>query len=1054
MTRNNITKAKIIIINRQQKDFSITEKINANEAKKGAGYAICYDGCWFCYSPATGELMDFSRGNHYTHFGTFYEAKSFINNNREAFKNAIGKIYQPLCRHHHYKFKFDKNKIKIIGDFNYYFDTTTGKKYYSRQEVEKLSKNLLFVEKSYYSEAGEAIYHKIRISESFFTSSKEENSILFEFYQIQYDEDNIPHVIPHKYNKAFRIYNNGKAFYCQYNDKKHQYIDDTRINKNDNEFNRRYSYSGNYYSDGYIRSVDATERCIHEDGSTPTFTQTTMNIIKELGIPEYYFNRQWNQPYHVNDYRDLLQSFIRSTYDVGYDSSEPQILQDVADFLRDIPFDEERSVVKFRNGYILRLGTIRQIYEREDGKLINEKQDGFNLVHEEYYEFARLFISNTFSTRSLSIYADNKWQHRGIHLIGDLFQGNPPETHLDVDVEARNRAALEQIYTVHPKLKYMKKYMELHPDILYSSCVPFLRALFQYNVILETFIALKKDDIFWTPVNNDGSHYYYYNPYGFNRKRKYLEEKFSMENFIDIMGLREIPQKGDFYQRLGLTKQQFKLIFENTERWSSIAKVVFDISWTLPNDNLSFCRNRSNQYIINQFKRISYEEFRMVVEIINNMLDKNYSLYSLSSDINRLNQYYKGIKRVYKALITKGYDPTLLMDYLRMRAQLEENQFPDFHTSIWDMFPDNNDELNRYHDRIEFLYNEFSLCRELKDAISGSWSSLTYFSKPGTTESYNLQDIYYHCKNSEISVEEVLNLIRTSNKIVKYSDHMILMKELCPCLPNSITELEAKKQEIEHKLLLFTTLYHMYWGDIATTRYRDINTRNEKYNNWGGKTYTEFVLDQLSNNLDKSKYDLYLRLRDKFKNNLTDFHIENYPIQIQDEETLDRVYQELSSQETDLNELIAQREREYRQRIQEANEEKTAGAQKKYAERYPKLKYLNYDNGSGLCIIVPKNLVSLIVEGQTLHHCVGSFVDSVSEGKDTIVFLRKADDNEAPYVTISLLMNGKSWFIDQAHGDHNSDISDEDVKFLKEWAAAKGILESSVKKSYGAHRHH
>ena len=155
-----------------------------------------------------------------------------------------------------------------------------------------------------------------------------------------------------------------------------------------------------------------------------------------------------------------------------------------------------------------------------------------------------------------------------------------------------------------------------------------------------------------------------------------------------------------------------------------------------------------------------------VILICRFSLYKNNSLYSLSSDINRLNQYYKGIKRVYKALITKGYDPTLLMDYLRMRAQLEENQFPDFHASIWDMFPDDNDELNRYHDRIEFLYNEFSLCKALKDEISGSWSSSIYLQKPGTTESYNLQDVYYHCKNSGISVEGVIGNAATTSGLI------------------------------------------------------------------------------------------------------------------------------------------------------------------------------------------------------------------------------------------------------------------------------------------------
>lgn len=151
------------------------------------------------------------------------------------------------------------------------------------------------------------------------------------------------------------------------------------------------------------------------------------------------------------------------------------------------------------------------------------------------------------------------------------------------------------------------------------------------------------------------------------------------------------------------------------------------------------------------------------------------------------------------------------------------------------------------------------------------------------------------------------------------------------------------------------------------------------------------------------------------------------------------------------NLVLANRERWYR----EAEEKRMIERQKLYVERYKKLKTLAYsEKEDDRCIVVPEKLIELVVEGQVLHHCVGSFATSVAEGRDTIVFLRHKDQPETPYATISLLPRGKGWYIDQAHTAHNGCITEEDVSFLKRWGAKHEIEQSSIRVSYGAKCHH
>ena len=83
-----------------------------------------------------------------------------------------------------------------------------------------------------------------------------------------------------------------------------------------------------------------------------------------------------------------------------------------------------------------------------------------------------------------------------------------------------------------------------------------------------------------------------------------------------------------------------------------------------------------------------------------------------------------------------------------------------------------------------------------------------------------------------------------------------------------------------------------------------------------------------------------------------------------------------------------------------------------------------------LQIVCPKRVNDLVAEGRALHHCVGSYVDRVAEGRCLIVFVRRVEEPEKPYVTVEV-RNGK---IEQIHGDHNSDPTEEVKKFVDLWS--------------------
>ena len=81
-------------------------------------------------------------------------------------------------------------------------------------------------------------------------------------------------------------------------------------------------------------------------------------------------------------------------------------------------------------------------------------------------------------------------------------------------------------------------------------------------------------------------------------------------------------------------------------------------------------------------------------------------------------------------------------------------------------------------------------------------------------------------------------------------------------------------------------------------------------------------------------------------------------------------------------------------------------------------------------IIAPKSVFELTTEGKTLKHCVGSYVQSVSSGKEYILFLRKKENQDIPFFTINITPNKE---IRQIHGKRNCNVPEELVSFIDSW---------------------
>jgi len=100
-------------------------------------------------------------------------------------------------------------------------------------------------------------------------------------------------------------------------------------------------------------------------------------------------------------------------------------------------------------------------------------------------------------------------------------------------------------------------------------------------------------------------------------------------------------------------------------------------------------------------------------------------------------------------------------------------------------------------------------------------------------------------------------------------------------------------------------------------------------------------------------------------------------------------------------------------------------------------------------IIAPKRLVELSAEGRVLSHCVGSYIDSVSQGLEYILFFREKSDPDKPYFTVDVSKDIK---VRQIHEKYNCNVPKELMPLFKEWAEKVQVDITNTNGIYGALR--
>lgn len=133
------------------------------------------------------------------------------------------------------------------------------------------------------------------------------------------------------------------------------------------------------------------------------------------------------------------------------------------------------------------------------------------------------------------------------------------------------------------------------------------------------------------------------------------------------------------------------------------------------------------------------------------------------------------------------------------------------------------------------------------------------------------------------------------------------------------------------------------------------------------------------------------------------------------------------------------------------DEERYAYLNDLYSKFSASLSEYEFSN-STYSIIKPQIVQELDIEGNVLHHCVGTYKENIAKGDEIILFLRENNNLKAPYFTINLDTDG---YIRQIHSRYNHDIADDPnaeaiYQFLLMWAQSKPHLinQKSIKLIY------
>src|SRR5690606_4762475 len=123
--------------------------------------------------------------------------------------------------------------------------------------------------------------------------------------------------------------------------------------------------------------------------------------------------------------------------------------------------------------------------------------------------------------------------------------------------------------------------------------------------------------------------------------------------------------------------------------------------------------------------------------------------------------------------------------------------------------------------------------------------------------------------------------------------------------------------------------------------------------------------------------------------------------------------------------------------IHQRNEEKAriklAQKRAKEKERFLKFlwdfnKHIEFQVNDLYVLTAPRSSEDLLIEGKTLNHCVGSYVERIAKRETSIYFLRKKGFIDKPFYTVEII-NGKL----QQCRTTNNQVKPEILDLLDEW---------------------
>jgi len=187
---------------------------------------------------------------------------------------------------------------------------------------------------------------------------------------------------------------------------------------------------------------------------------------------------------------------------------------------------------------------------------------------------------------------------------------------------------------------------------------------------------------------------------------------------------------------------------------------------------------------------------------------------------------------------------------------------------------------------------------------------------------------------------------------------------------------------------------------------------NKKCINFLNELYNEYIYSQSYNRRNYGYYLDYLQVYVQLPDDLK----KDFPL-IPKKENIEKYHDRIT--------LV------YEHNRQAIWELKNKELTNKYLENYyPKAKKLEFEDDNYSIIACPK-LSDLTTEGKVLHHCVGTYINSVANGYEYILFLRKKEQLDTPFFTIDVTPELK---VRQIHGAYNCNLTEELIPFIDSWA--------------------